>query len=227
MLQILFENEELVAINKPNGLLTHRTKISEDKIFALQLVRDQIGQRVYPVHRLDRATSGVLLFAKNSEMASTLGKLIQEQKVDKTYLAIIRGFVEETGVMDLPLFSEKKNKMQPAETRWRRLAQVEMPWEISRYPTSRYSLVEVTPVTGRHQQIRKHFAQIRHPIIGDRRHGDVKHNNYWRDHFNLNHLWLHALKMKFDFSERSIELYSPLPKSWDDYLEKFWGWILS
>lgn len=219
-LPIVFESEDIVVIDKPPGLLTHRTKISEDTIFALQILRKQLGYRIHPIHRLDRATSGLLLFAKNSTTASTLGKMIQQKELEKIYLTVVRGYVDK-GIMERALFSEKKNKMQDAETHYECLDQCEQPWEISRYPTSRYSLVKVQPITGRHQQIRKHFAQIRHPIIGDRRHGDVKHNNYWRDNLGRERLWLHAWKLNFDWEGGRLELEAKPNDEWLDVLKMF------
>lgn len=220
-LPILYEDEYLVAIDKPGGLLTHRTKISEDTIFALQLLRKQLGYQVHPIHRLDRATTGVLLFAKNSAAASHLGKMIQEHKIQKTYLAIVRGYIDDMGALDRELFSEKKHAMQTAYTAWRRIAQCEQAWAISRYPTARYSLVEFQPSTGRHHQIRKHCAQWRHPIIGDRRHGDVKHNNYWRDELGYNRLWLHAWKLAFIWQNEKLEIQAEPDEEWQQLLSKF------
>jgi len=227
VLSIIYEDEDLVAIDKPGGLLTHRTKISEDTIFALQLLRKQLGYQVHPIHRLDRATTGVLLFAKSSAAASQLGKSLQEHAFEKTYLAVIRGYVEQEGVMNRELFSEKKQKLQAAETAYKSLTQTEMPWSVSRYPTARYSLVKVQPKTGRHHQIRKHFAQLRHPVIGDRRHGDVKHNNYWRDYVGHNRLWLHAWKLRFPWQGKSLELCAAPDKDWQALVNQCFGleWV--
>jgi len=166
-----------------------------------------------------------LLFAKHHGAASVLGKLIQEHKIEKTYLAVIRGYVEDSGVMNRNLFSEKKQTWQTAETFYERLEQTEQDWMVSRYPSSRYSLVQVRPSTGRHHQIRKHFAQLRHPIIGDRRHGDVKHNNYWRDHVGFNSLWLHAWKLKFTWQQREVEICAQLNMDWKKLLQQF-SWSL-
>ena len=222
-LTIIYEDEDLVAIDKPGGLLTHRTKISEDTVFALQMLRKQLGYQVHPIHRLDRATTGVLLFAKNSGAASLLGRSLQEHAFEKTYLAIIRGYVADEGIMDRALFSETKQRDQSAETYYKCLLQTEMPWPVSRYPTARYSLVMVQPKTGRHHQIRKHFAQLRHPVIGDRRHGDVKHNNYWRDNVGHNRLWLHAWKLRFPWQGKSLELCAELDEDWQVLLKQCFG----
>ncbi|MBU6343394.1 MAG: pseudouridylate synthase [Bacteroidetes bacterium] len=201
--EILFEDSFYVAINKPPGILVHKTGMSQDTVFVLQLLRDQLKQRIYPVHRLDRATSGVLIFGKNQEAARFLGMRFQEKQVEKKYRAVVRGYVPEHETIDYPLAdAELGQAAQPAVTRYWRLGQSEMPLAIgARYPTARFSLLEVIPETGRRQQIRKHFAHIFHPIIGDRRHGDHPHNCYFRDVLNLDRMLLHAHSLEFDHPE--------------------------
>ena len=104
MLEICYQDQDLVAINKPNGLLVHRSSIAKDTHeFALQLLRDQLQQVVYPIHRLDRKTSGVLLFALNKNTLKDISKLFEENAVDKNYFAIVRGHTEESGIIDTPL----------------------------------------------------------------------------------------------------------------------------
>ena len=178
--------------------MVHRTSITEDKQFILQLLRDQIKQKVYPIHRLDRGTSGVLFFAKMSESASQLGKLFQEKLIQKQYLAIVRGYLsEKDGTIDYPLAKEKWLAKKEAISHYRSIQQTEINHAIGRYETARYSLVQVFPETGRRHQIRRHFSHLRHPIIGDKRHGDVKHNTYWRETFGISRMLLHAQKLSF------------------------------
>lgn len=197
--EILYNDADIIAINKPPGILVHRSRLSEDKVFVLQLLRDQIGQRLFPAHRLDRGTSGVLLFGKSSEAASALGIQLMDKAMDKKYLALVRGFVPEQDTIDYPLADEETGKgMAPAVTHYRRLDQVCVEMAIGlRYPTARFSLVEIEPETGRRHQIRKHFAHLRHPIIGDPRHGDVKQNKYFREQFGIHRLLLHARQLSF------------------------------
>jgi len=195
--KILFEDTEFIAIHKPSGILVHRTRISEDTVFVLQLLRDQVGYHIFPVHRLDRMTSGVLVFGKTKDAASSLSKLFREQQIDKTYLAVVRGHLPATGSIDYALARSPDHQKQPALTDYRTLDQTEIPHAISRYPTSRYSLVEVTPKTGRFHQIRKHFAHLRHPVIGDRPHGDCKHNKYLREKLGIRTMLLHAQSFSF------------------------------
>lgn len=216
---ILYEDDDFVAINKPTEILVHRTKISEDTVFVLQLLRNQLNQRIYPVHRLDRATSGVLIFGKDKEAAGFLGEQFRTQKVEKKYLAVIRGHVEEKGNIDYALTSEKSNVKQEAISSYIRLDQTEMNFEVNRYPTSRYSLVEITPLTGRTHQIRKHFAHIRHPIIGDKRHGDNKHNNYFTKVLKMNRMLLHAFSFSFQLpTQIDMKIEAPLNDAFKEAL---------
>jgi len=194
---ILYEDAEFIAIHKPSGILVHRTRISEDTVFVLQLLRDQVGYHIFPVHRLDRMTSGVLVFGKTKEAAGRLSKLFREQQIEKTYLAVVRGHLPAMGTIDYALARSPDHQKQPALTDYRMLDQTEIPHAISRYPTSRYSLVEVMPKSGRFHQIRKHFAHLRHPVIGDRPHGDCKHNKYLREKLGIRTMLLHAQSFSF------------------------------
>ncbi len=199
-IQVLYEDDDLIAVNKPAGLLMHRTPLSEDRVFLLQLVRQQTGCMIYTGHRLDRATSGVVVFGKNPIAGSELNRIFRERMVDKKYLAIVRGWIPENGEIDYPLMDAETDhsSSKPALTRFTCLIQSEIPEPIGlRYQTARFSLAEVSPLTGRRHQIRKHFAHIRHPVIGDKKHGDVKHNKYFRDHFGLTRMFLHASELKF------------------------------
>lgn len=161
------------------------------------MLRDQIGQWVYPIHRLDRPTSGVLIFGLSSDAARLLAQEFEQREVTKRYLAVVRGYTEESGVIDYPLQEEKWTEPQPAVTAYRKLAQVELPHPVGRYQTARYSLLEVEPKTGRMHQIRKHMKHIFHPIVGDTTHGDGKHNQLFRDQFDINRLLLVATELEF------------------------------
>jgi len=196
-LHILHQDENYIAIHKPPGLLVHRTRISEDKRFVLQMLRNQIGQWVYPIHRLDRPTSGVLIFGLNSDAARMLAQEFEQRRVEKRYLAIVRGYTEEGGVIDYPLQEETWTERQSAVTAYRKLSQVELPYPVGRYQTSRYSLLEIQPQTGRMHQIRKHMKHIFHPIVGDTTHGDGKHNQLFREQFNISRLLLVATELGF------------------------------
>lgn len=204
MLPILYRDDRLIAIDKPSGLLVHRSDIDRHETrFAVQLLRDQIGRRVHPLHRLDRGTSGVLLFALDGETAGAVGRQFERNEVEKTYLAVVRGWPPEAGVIDHPLSRlhddygrPAAGEPQPAVTRYRRLAAVELPVAVDRYPTSRYALVALHPETGRQHQLRRHLKHIAHPIIGDATHGKGRHNRYFQQRFGCARLLLACTAMR-------------------------------
>ena len=205
-LDVLYRDAHVVAIDKPSGLLVHRTKLDRSATaYALQRVRDQIGQHVYPVHRLDKPTSGVLLFALSTEAARALTESFTARKVRKTYLAVVRGWPDDEGLVDHAL-SERQDKMtdrrartdkppQPARTAYRTVARAEVPVAVDRYPTSRYALVEARPLTGRKHQLRRHFKHLAHPIIGDRKYGKNVHNDFFARDYGCRRLLLHAARL--------------------------------
>lgn len=196
-LSVLYQDADLVAINKPHGLLVHRSPIASDvSEFAVQLLRDQLGQRVYPVHRLDRKTGGVLLFALNETINSVMQQQFSDGNVAKSYLAIVRGYTADEQDIDYSLRRDD-GVLQDAFTSLKTLRRTEVPLPFGKHATSRYSLVELTPTTGRMHQLRKHMAHILHPIIGDRPHGCNKQNKLFKDHFEMNTMLLHAQRIQF------------------------------
>lgn len=208
MLEVLFQDKDIIAINKPHGLLVHRSPIAADASeFAIQLLREQIGQMVYPVHRLDRKTSGVLLVALNKKAERALQMQFDEKQIQKSYLAILRGFTNDEDTIDYPLKNEKE-VVQDAITHFKTLGKSEIPLVFGKHNTSRYSLVLAEPETGRMHQIRKHFAHIFHPILGDRPHGCNKQNKLWLETYEMNKMMLHAysLGFKHPIKENSISI---------------------
>ncbi|MGN6395788.1 MAG: pseudouridine synthase [Mucilaginibacter sp.] len=198
MLDIIFRDDDLAAINKPHGLLVHRSPIAADaEEFALQLLRDQLGRHVYPVHRLDRKTAGVLLFALNKDTEKLMQQQFYEGKVNKKYLAIVRGYTPDAEEIDYPL-RKVNGTLQEAFTRYQTLARAELDVPLGTHATSRYSLVEANPETGRMHQLRKHFAHIFHPIIGDRTHGCNKQNKLFKDRWEMETMLLHASRLSFN-----------------------------
>ena len=197
-LQIVYQDDYLVAINKPHGLLVHRSSIAKDASeFAVQLLRDQIGQHVYTIHRLDRKTAGVLLFALDEQTHKLLQQQFAENQTSKTYHAIVRGYTEDNDIIDYPLKRED-GKIQDAVTEFRTIARTEIPLPYGKFKTSRYSYVEVYPKQGRMHQIRKHFAHILHPIIADRPHGCNKQNKLFKEKFDMDTMLLHAKSLVFN-----------------------------
>lgn len=199
-MDILYQDEDLVAVCKPSGLLVHRGW-ANDKVVAMTEVRDRLGRWVYPVHRLDRGSSGVLLFALSSQVAATLGRAFAKREIDKRYLALVRGIPDEHGVIDHPIPKRADGPRVPAVTEYRRVA-----------VSGRYSLVAAMPRTGRLHQIRRHLKHISCPLIGDVRYGKGEHNRHFRDHYNLHRLALHChwLAFRHPSSDEPMELQAPL-----------------
>jgi tRNA pseudouridine65 synthase len=225
MLDILFRDEYLIAINKPHDLLVHRSPIAADaEEFALQLLRDQVGQKVNPVHRLDRKTGGVLLFAFSKPVEIAMQKQFSENLVSKKYLAIVRGHTLDNGDIDYPLRKENGTS-QEAFTTYRTLRRAELDVAFGKHPTSRYSLVEATPATGRMHQLRKHFSHIFHPIIGDRTHGCNKQNKLFKEKWGMSTMLLHASSLTFmhPISGDCITIEAPLQQEFIRIMELM-GW---
>ncbi len=230
LLEILYQDEWLVAINKPAGMLVHRSFLDKhETIFVLQTLRNQLGRHVFPLHRLDRPTSGVLLFALSSEIAALMN---DQQKWQKLYLATVRGYVTEPQFLDYPLVEQldaiadkhaKTDKAaQQAQTQIWPLATMELPFADSRHATSRYSLVYLQPITGRKHQLRRHLAHLRHPILGDTTHGDNKNNRRFSEFSGFNRLHLHALALQFQHPilANTVFVQTSLPEFYD-YFKTF------
>lgn len=229
-LEVLFRDEHLVAVNKPPGVFVHRSPMStRDEPNVMRMLRDQIGQLVTPVHRLDRATSGVLLFALTSEVARELSRQFAEHLVRKRYVAIVRGHTQDEMTIDLPLKphrdglneGEANGQAQEALTMIRTLAQCEIPHSAGRYPTSRYSLIEATPETGRRHQIRRHLKHVSHPILGDVAHGDHRHNHLLRELCGLDQMLLVAreLNLEHPVTNEPVRLKAVRGESFDSVLK--------
>jgi tRNA pseudouridine65 synthase len=205
-LPILYQDDRLVAIHKPAGLLVHRTVLDKHETrFALQLLRDQIGRHVWPTHRLDRGTSGVLLFALDQDTAAAVGRQFEAGVVGKRYLAVVRGHPPDSGTIDHALRREvddaegkprtASTEPQAALTHFRRLGTVELPIPIDRYPASRYALLELQPLTGRRHQLRRHLKHLSHPIIGDATYGKGNHNRAFAHRFLSHRLLLASVQL--------------------------------
>jgi tRNA pseudouridine65 synthase len=224
MLEVLYRDEFLIAINKPSGLLVHRSDIDRHETrFAVQLLRDQIGRRVLPLHRLDKPTSGVLLFALDADTAREVGGQFERNEIGKRYVAVVRGWPPDHGVIDHPLsrrFDDYGLKYPPgnepeplpALTCFRRLGIVELPEAVERYPATRYALVELEPRSGRQHQLRRHMKHIAHPIIGDANWGKGIHNRFFQRRFGCHRLLLACTSMKLCHPQdrRPISIEAPL-----------------
>jgi tRNA pseudouridine65 synthase len=232
-LPIIYRDEHIVAVDKPPGLHVHPTPLSPREDSCMRILRDQLGQWVYTVHRLDRATSGVLLFALSPEIAAAMIAQFTNREIYKRYLAVVRGYMPAaSGIIDRPLREDKHSPARDALTEYHQLEKVEIPVPTTKFPTSRYALVEAIPKTGRNNQIRRHFAGISHPIIGDVEYGDGKHNRLFRERFHIHRLLLFAGEIRFHhpLTNKLLSIKAPLPEdfvrlgkifSWQAALKKF------
>ncbi len=231
-LTLLYRDDHLVAVHKPSGLLVHRSKLAHgESVFLLQRLRDQLGQRVYPVHRLDRPTSGVMVFALDSATAARLGETFTERRVAKRYLAVVRGVGPGYERLEYALREEDGSRPKAempaleATTDIRRLDSVELPVQVDRYPSSRYSLMEARPLTGRRHQIRRHLSRRGYPIVGDAKHGKGNHNRFFAERLNCPRLLLAAVGLSFEHPVAGfhLELSCGLDGSMAGLLRHF-GW---
>ncbi|MDA8138416.1 MAG: pseudouridine synthase [Desulfobacteraceae bacterium] len=227
-LTILYQDTEIVAVHKPAGLKMHRGAGDDrHQPFLLQVVRDQTGRRIYPIHRLDQPTSGIVLLAFNTQTAHALAEKFKQQQVTKTYLAVVRGIIDPMGSIDYPLTpnaAEPKagQTPKPAITDYERLETIELPFATGQHATSRYSLASVRPRTGRMHQIRRHFHHISHPVIGDTIYGDGRHNRLFRQQYDCHRLLLAAVALQL------IHPWTGLPLCIEAPLEdSFWKAICS
>ncbi|KPA51241.1 pseudouridine synthase [Photobacterium leiognathi subsp. mandapamensis] len=233
-LEILYRDEYLIAVNKPAGMLVHRSWLdSHETVFVMQTLRDQIGQHVFPLHRLDRPTSGVLLFGLSSEIAAEMMPMFAGRDMHKTYHAVVRGWIKEAAVLDYPLKVEldkiadknvsEEKEAQPAVTAYEPLATVETDIAVGRYPTSRYCLVEMKPETGRKHQLRRHMHHLSHHIIGDVNHGDGRHNRMFRENYDCHRLMLHASRLQFahPITGEPIDIRADIDETWQRVMSAF------
>lgn len=196
-LHIVWQDEEMLVVYKPAGWLVHRTPLARHETrIVLQVLRDQIGQHVWPVHRLDQGTCGLLVFALNSQACQRLSQAFMEQRVHKHYLALVRGWLPESIDVDHALKPDDAPEhapAQPAQTLLQCLATLDWPESADgKHPTTRLSLVQAFPRTGRRHQIRRHLKHVAHPIIGDATHGKGPLNRWWAERLGFQRLWLHA-----------------------------------
>ncbi|MBD3613047.1 tRNA pseudouridine(65) synthase TruC [Kingella kingae] len=228
MIEILTQTEHYVVVNKPAGMLVHRSRLdSQETVFLMQTLRDQLGQLVYPVHRLDKPTSGAMLWALNSEAARWFTQQFEQKQIRKHYLAIVRGWTENVGCIDYPLkeqldkiadmHAQSDKTAQAACTEYQTLQRSECPFASSaRYATSRYSLLHITLKTGRKHQIRRHMKHIFHPIVGDTTHGDLHQNQAVNQFCGNRRLLLHASSLHFadPISQQNISIHAPTDSAW-------------
>ena len=229
-LEIIFEDDYIICVNKPNNVLVHHAFLSRnvgDEDSLLQLIEKEFGIKVYPVHRLDRKTSGLILLAKEKEYVSKFQELFTTKQIQKTYFGVVRGFSPETKTIDSPVKGRDANVHKEALTYLRTLANITLDIPVKPYDSSRYSLVEFLPQTGRMHQLRVHSNKISHPLIGDAKYGDKNHDTMFAENFGWKNLFLHAGKLEFihPFSSEKMILKGTFPKDWIEMFEEFnWNW---
>jgi tRNA pseudouridine65 synthase len=201
-LPVVYIDNDLAVIHKPSGIHTHPSALSAHEDSCMKWLRDQLGQWVYPVHRLDRATSGLLVFALNESSARKISTMFSERLIKKTYLAIVRGWTDVSGLIERKLGDspgqEKTGLLRDAITVYNSVSQCELLESVGNFSTARYSIVKLSPQTGRPHQLRRHMAHLRHPILGDRKYGDNKHNNFISQFFGISRLALIANGIEFE-----------------------------
>lgn len=210
-LTVLYEDDHLLIVDKPAGLLVHRTRIAQDRTTCVELLEAQRGGRFFPGHRIDRGTSGVVVFSRDAETAGRLMEAFAAQAVRKTYRAVVRGWILEADEIDYAVRTSVDGPRKDAVSVYRPLGRIELPHPLGEHPTVRYTLVEVAPQTGRWHQIRQHMKHLNHPVIGDTRHGDARHNRLWRAEYGVHRMLLHAERIVLPHPVTGAELTVTAP----------------
>lgn len=222
LIKILFEDDWCLVVYKPNNLIVHHSYYARniEETSLTDLVREKGWPEACPVHRLDRKTSGLILFAKKAEWVADFQVLFGNGAIEKKYLALLRGHLEMEGEIDSPVKNDRGNYKE-AKTLFCCLEHFERDYVIPPYEKQRYSLVEMIPVTGRMHQLRIHANKIAHPIINDPKYGNRHHNHYFQNELGIHELFLHAhsLRFKHPFTSEWIELQEPLPDFWKTFLD--------
>ena len=227
-LRILYHDEFLICVDKPAGFHVHPPEDQRHKISKFQnclyVLGRQIDARLFPVHRLDRATSGVLVFALSSEVAAAMGRQFAGGTIEKTYYAVVRGWLEDQGVITEPLRAEHDDEVQKeSRTEYETVGRLELPVAMGPHETSRYSLVRIHPKTGRMHQIRRHFRFISHPLIGDTIYGEGAHNRLFREKLGGRNLLLkaHELRLRHPVHDQDLHLTAKWNQPWHQVFDLF------
>ena len=225
-LEIIFEDDYFICVNKPNNMLVHHAHHSRnvaDETSLLQLILDETSLKVYPIHRLDRKTSGIILLAKETQYVSKFQDLFTNNEIQKTYYGVVRGYAPETKTIDSPVKGRDANVHKEALTHLKTLENITLDIPVKPYDSSRYSLIELSPKTGRMHQLRVHTNKISHPLIGDPKYGDKNHNIMFDEKFGWKNMFLHAGKLEFlhPFTTEKLTLKTSYPKDWIDLFKEF------
>ncbi len=223
-IEVVFEDESLIVVNKPNNLLVHASyyarNIKEPSL--IDRLKEQVNTKLYPAHRLDYKTSGIIVLAKSSEMAGQLQKQFENQTIKKTYIALLRGFVAEEGIIETPVKNPENGKYKEAKTHYEKFESIEVDIAVQPYDKSRYSLVEFYPETGRMHQLRIHANKISHPIIGDHKYGNRHHNKMFKEELGFDLMFLHAYQLAVEHPKTGefIQFQASPSVAWNLALEK-------
>ena len=216
---IIYEDDYTIAINKPNNVLVHHSAMAKNQAnekSLVQLLFITYNTHYYPIHRLDRKTSGILLLAKKKEYVAPFQELFINNNIQKTYYGLVRGYIAESGVIDTPVKGRDANTHKEALTYYKKVNTTELNIAVHPFKTARYSIVKLLPQTGRLHQLRIHLNKISHPLIGDPKYGDRYHNRMFEAQFNATHLFLHAYSIEFihPFTKKLIHVIGDFPKHW-------------
>ncbi|MBL4669076.1 MAG: pseudouridine synthase [Flavobacteriales bacterium] len=229
-IEIIFEDEYLIVVNKPNNVIIHESHYARNikETTLLKFLEQQLGYPVYPVHRLDRKTSGIILLLKEKENVNQFQTLFTSNKIQKTYYAIVRGFSKEKGIIDSPVKNDDTGIYKEALTNYTSVNNIEIDIPVHPYTKSRYSLIKLMPETGRMHQLRKHLNKINHPIVGDYKYGDRFHNRMFETEFNCIYMFLHAFQLDFThpITTENLILKANFPTDWQMLFQKF-NWTLN
>jgi len=229
-IEIIFEDEFIIVVNKPNNFIIHESHYARNirETTLLQFLEQQLGYPVYPAHRLDRKTSGVILLLKSKDNVSQFQELFNSKSIQKTYYAIVRGFSPDNGIIDSPVKNDDTGIYKEALTHYKSVNNIELNIPVHPYDNSRYSLIELKPQTGRMHQLRKHMNKINHPIVGDYKYGDRFHNRMFETEFECIYMFLHAYTLDFThpITKIDLQLKADFPADWQKLFNKF-NWTLT
>lgn len=225
-LQIIYEDEYILCVGKPNDTVVHHAYHSRnvaDEKSLLQLLEGSFERKFYPIHRLDRRTSGIILLAKETSYVAKFQELFTNSEITKTYYGVVRGFAPEHKTIDSAVKGRDANTYKEAKTNLELIDKIILGIPVKPYETSRYSLVKLQPKTGRLHQLRIHMNKISHPLIGDGKYGDKNHNKMFVDKFGWSNLFLHAYSLEFvhPYTQKKKTLTANLNKNWSALLKEF------
>lgn len=194
---ILYADDDIVVIDKPPAMLTHANSFDRNSPTVVMVLGSRLGARVHNVHRLDRMTTGAMVLARHAAAAGELSRQFREREVDKRYLALVRGHLDEAGTIELPIAGRSTGEAQNATTDYRTLDRGRVAEPIGRYGEAWFSLVELSLHTGRSHQARRHLHRIDHPVIGDNKHGDKDYNRWAWARLGEKYLCLRSVALRF------------------------------